>query len=96
MAWAACVPIAIALTMISGVILGAPTLRLRGDYLAIVTLGFGEIIRIVPAQLATWSGGPSGVTNIPKPPPSADSPATDRRFFDVLDIYRGTGWHWSS
>ena len=40
-------PVAIAVTMISGVILGAPTLRVRGDYLAIVTMGFGEIIRLV-------------------------------------------------
>ena len=48
--------LAIVLTMMSGVMLGAPTLRLRGDYLAIVTLGFGEIIRIV-ARNAT------GVTN---------------------------------
>ena len=39
-------PVAIAVTMVTGVILGAPTLRVRGDYLAIVTLGFGEIIRI--------------------------------------------------
>ena len=51
MTWAICVPIAIALTMISGVLLGWPTLRLRGDYLAIVTLGFAEIIRIVAPQL---------------------------------------------
>ena len=45
--WLVTVPIAIALTMLSGVMLGWPTLRLRGDYLAIVTLGFAEIIRIV-------------------------------------------------
>src|SRR6476469_10986061 len=38
-----CIPIAMAATLISGVLLGAPTLRVRGDYLAIVTLGFGEI-----------------------------------------------------
>src|SRR5207342_1409952 len=44
--WLICVPIAVAMTMLSGVILGWPTLRLRGDYLAIVTLGFAEIIRI--------------------------------------------------
>jgi branched-chain amino acid transport system permease protein len=40
------IPAAVAVTMLSGVILGAPTLRVRGDYLAIVTLGFGEIIRL--------------------------------------------------
>ena len=43
-------PVAIAVTMVTGVILGAPTLRVRGDYLAIVTLGFGEIIRITITQ----------------------------------------------
>ena len=43
----ACVPIALAFALASGVLLGAPTLRLRGDYLAIVTMGFGEIIRIL-------------------------------------------------
>ncbi|MET0997660.1 MAG: branched-chain amino acid ABC transporter permease [Marmoricola sp.] len=86
--FAACVPIAIALTMVSGVILGAPTLRLRGDYLAIVTMGFGEIIRIV-LRNSTWSGGPSGVNNIPKPP--GPESADGRPFFNVLEIYR---WYW--
>lgn len=88
-AWAACIPIAIALTMISGVILGAPTLRLRGDYLAIVTMGFGEIIRIV-ARNSEWTGGPSGVNNIPKPPGPVDK-ETGLDFFNVLDLYR---WYW--
>jgi branched-chain amino acid transport system permease protein len=91
MAWAACVPIAIALTMISGVILGAPTLRLRGDYLAIVTMGFGEIIRIILRNSPSWSGGPSGVNNIPKPPPSASHPGDPAGFFNVTDLYR---WYW--
>lgn len=60
-------PIGIALAMLSGVMLGLPTLRLRGDYLAIVTLGFGEIVRIV--ALNTMSiGGPNGIANIPTPP----------------------------
>jgi branched-chain amino acid transport system permease protein len=86
--FAACVPIAIALTMISGVILGAPTLRLRGDYLAIVTMGFGEIIRII-LRNSTWTGGPSGVNNIPKPP--GPESADGRPFFNVLEIYR---WYW--
>src|SRR5947209_1812971 len=43
----ACLPLAIAAAMLAGVALGGPTLRLRGDYLAIVTLGFGEIVRII-------------------------------------------------
>jgi branched-chain amino acid transport system permease protein len=52
---------------VSGVILGAPTLRLRGDYLAIVTLGFGEIVRITAVN-TTAIGGARGITNIPHPP----------------------------
>ncbi len=50
-----------------GFILGFPVLRLRGDYLAIVTLGFGEIIRIMLNNLTDWTGGPRGIGNIPKP-----------------------------
>lgn len=60
-------PVAVALSATAGVILGAPTLRLRGDYLAIVTLGFGEIIRIT-ANNSNWMGGPRGVAGIPHPP----------------------------
>ncbi|MFE2751458.1 branched-chain amino acid ABC transporter permease [Actinosynnema sp. NPDC059335] len=54
------------LAAVSGVILGAPTLRLRGDYLAIVTLGFGEIIRIT-ANNTDEIGGARGITGIPHP-----------------------------
>ncbi|MFH2059282.1 MAG: high-affinity branched-chain amino acid ABC transporter permease LivM [Pseudomonadota bacterium] len=50
-----------------GIILGYPVLRLRGDYLAIVTLGFGEIIRLVLENWNEFSKGPSGIANIPKP-----------------------------
>jgi branched-chain amino acid transport system permease protein len=60
-------PISIAVTMVFGVILGAPTLRVRGDYLAIVTLGFGEIIRIVILNTG-WLGASAGVKDIPSPP----------------------------
>ena len=59
-------PMAILLAMVAGVILGAPTLRLRGDYLAIVTLGFGEIVRIV-AQNTDSLGEARGITGIPHP-----------------------------
>jgi branched-chain amino acid transport system permease protein len=86
--WAACIPIALVLTMIAGVVLGAPTLRLRGDYLALVTMGFGEIIRIV-ARNSDFTGGSKGVSNIPKPPGPND--ADGREFFNVLDLYR---WYW--
>jgi len=50
-----------------GILLGYPVLRLRGDYLAIVTLGFGEIIRLVLENWNDFSHGPSGISNIPKP-----------------------------
>jgi branched-chain amino acid transport system permease protein len=60
-------PIGIALSAISGLILGAPTLRLRGDYLAIVTLGFGQIISTA-ANNFNFDGGPQGISVIPHPP----------------------------
>ena len=60
-------PFGIAFAMIAGVLLGLPTLRLRGDYLAIVTLGFGEIVRLVVLN-STWSKGPNGIANVPMPP----------------------------
>jgi branched-chain amino acid transport system permease protein len=63
-----CLVLGIALAAVSGLILGAPTLRLRGDYLAIVTLGFGEIIRIT-ATNTDEIGGAEGISNIPHPPP---------------------------
>jgi branched-chain amino acid transport system permease protein len=87
-AWAICIPLAIALTMISGVILGWPTLRLRGDYLAIVTLGFGEIIRIVARNLTGVTRGNQGVPNIPGPegPPSAENSV-----FGLIDL---KPWYW--
>lgn len=60
-------PVGGILAAIFGVILGYPVLRLRGDYLAIVTLGFGEIIRLVLENWNEFSKGPSGIANIPKP-----------------------------
>jgi len=55
------------LAALFGILLGYPVLRLRGDYLAIVTLGFGEIIRLVLENWNEFSFGPSGIANIPKP-----------------------------
>ncbi|BHH83135.1 high-affinity branched-chain amino acid ABC transporter permease LivM [Desulforhopalus sp. 52FAK] len=52
---------------IAGILLGFPVLRLRGDYLAIVTLGFGEIIRLVLENWSEFSMGPSGISNIARP-----------------------------
>jgi branched-chain amino acid transport system permease protein len=57
-------PVAPLLAALFGVLLGAPTLRLRGDYLAIVTLGFGEVIRILLNNLDVITNGPRGVTDI--------------------------------
>ena len=60
-------PLAALLTGALGLLLGFPVLRLRGDYLAIVTLGFGEIIRILLNNLDSLTNGPKGINNIPKP-----------------------------
>jgi branched-chain amino acid transport system permease protein len=60
-------PFGIGFAMIAGVILGLPALRLRGDYLAIITLGFGEIVRIVAINLSV-TGGANGIPGIPNPP----------------------------
>jgi ABC-type branched-subunit amino acid transport system permease subunit len=62
------IPFAIVICLIAGVTLGAPTLRLRGDYLAIVTLGFGEIIRIIAVNNpGNITNGPKGAFGIPHP-----------------------------
>src|SRR6476620_612927 len=63
-----CIPLAMAATLVSGVILGAPTLRLRGDYLAIVTLGFRETGRLILVNADSLTGGSRGISNIPTPP----------------------------
>jgi len=51
----------------SAVLLGLPAIRVRGDYLAIVTLGFGEIARVVATNLESWTGGPNGLMGIAHP-----------------------------
>jgi branched-chain amino acid transport system permease protein len=58
-------PFAVAACLVAGLLLGAPTLRLRGDYLAIVTLGFGEIVRIVINNSESITNGPRGAFGIP-------------------------------
>ncbi len=96
-------PVAIAVTMLSGVLLGAPTLRVRGDYLAIVTLGFGEIIRLVVTNVE-WLGAAAGIKDIPHPPtigPKPEPPFGEGGLFTIphviwdgvtpsLDFDRGT------
>ena len=58
------IPFSIVAAMLAGVLLGTPTLRLRGDYLAIVTLGFGEIIEIIANNLNGVTGGPAGTPGL--------------------------------
>jgi branched-chain amino acid transport system permease protein len=62
-----CLPLAGILSAFWGLILGFPVLRLRGDYLAIVTLAFGEIIRIILLNWYTFTNGPDGISGIPRP-----------------------------
>ena len=84
-------PVAGATAAFFGIVLGWPTLRLRGDYLAIVTLGFGEIIRIILVNWTEFSGGPNGIASIPRPtffglhfkPPSDDGPLTFAQYFGL-------------
>jgi branched-chain amino acid transport system permease protein len=82
--WIASLPVAVIVSMLMGVLLGAPTLRLRGDYLAIVTLGFGEIIRL-SAENFQWLGSSEGVSAIKQPPALNHMPYT-------TEIYR---WYWA-
>ncbi len=63
----ACLPMAGLFAAVFGLTLGFPVLRLRGDYLAIVTLGFGEIIRIILLNWYQLTGGPDGLSGIPRP-----------------------------
>jgi branched-chain amino acid transport system permease protein len=62
-----CLPLAGLLAACWGIMLGFPVLRLRGDYLAIVTLAFGEIIRIVILNWVSLTNGPNGISDIPRP-----------------------------
>jgi branched-chain amino acid transport system permease protein len=59
--------VASGIAAVFGILLGAPTLRLRGDYLAIVTLGFGEIVPQTFLNLAQWTGGPNGIGSLDQP-----------------------------
>jgi len=62
-----CLPFAGLMSATAGVLLGFPVLRLRGDYLAIVTLGFGEMIRIILLNWYSLTKGPDGLGGIPRP-----------------------------
>ncbi|SEP20606.1 branched-chain amino acid ABC transporter permease [Amycolatopsis saalfeldensis] len=80
-------PIAMVITMIFGVILGTPTLRLRGDYLAIVTLGFGEIVRLLADNIEPLRGN-SGFSGVGHPP---GAKADGTPLFNNSD---GVPWYW--
>jgi branched-chain amino acid transport system permease protein len=84
-------PIAGLLAALAGILLGLPVLRLRGDYLAIVTLGFGEIVRIVLINWGSVTGGPNGINGIPRPsffgmPFSRAAPAGVTTFSDFFGL----------
>ena len=73
----------------TGVLLGLPVLRLRGDYLAIVTLGFGEVIRVLANNLdkpINFTNGPKGITPIARPPVPFGLPYSEAFYFLVLLI----------
>ncbi len=96
-AWLACVPIAMAVTALAGLILGIPTLRLRGDYLAIVTLGFGEIIRLLADNLGEVTNGPRGLNEVAFPH-VGETAELPRGVFSsgnsTGDANYGTWWFW--
>lgn len=81
------IPIAMAVTMFFGVLLGTPTLRLRGDYLAIVTLGFGEIVRILATIIPAMKGQP-GFQDIGHPPGIGSDGVP------IFSNSNGTPWYW--
>jgi branched-chain amino acid transport system permease protein len=96
-AWLACVPLAMAITAASGLILGTPTLRLRGDYLAIVTLGFGEIIRLMADNLADVTNGPRGLNEVAYPRLGETQRLPEGVFSSgnsTGDANYGTWWFW--
>jgi branched-chain amino acid transport system permease protein len=83
----ATLPLAMVVTMVFGLILGMPTLRLRGDYLAIVTLGFGEIVRLL-ATLIPALKGLVGFQDVGHPP------GTQANGQPIFTTTNGTAWYW--
>ena len=86
-----CLPFAGLMAATFGVLLGFPVLRLRGDYLAIVTLGFGEMIRIILLNWWWFTGGPNGIKSIPRPsffglPFTANPPAGTASFHTFFGL----------
>ena len=96
-AWLSCVPLAMAITAMAGLILGIPTLRLRGDYLAIVTLGFGEIIRLMADNLADITNGPRGLNEVAFPRLGESDKLPEGLFSNANSTGHanyGTWWFW--
>ena len=81
------IPVAMVVAMIFGVVLGVPTLRLRGDYLAIVTLGFGEIVRIL-ATIIPALKGQVGFQNVGHPP------GETAKGVPIFSNSNGIPWYW--
>jgi branched-chain amino acid transport system permease protein len=81
--WWLALPVAVVMAVLFGFVLGIPVLKIRGDYLAIVTMGFGEIIRILAGSdfLAKFLGGSQGIAGIPK------AAVFDFRFNDPIKLY---------
>ncbi|NYT36788.1 high-affinity branched-chain amino acid ABC transporter permease LivM [Allopusillimonas soli] len=88
-------PLAGAMAALFGFVLGFPVLRLRGDYLAIVTLGFGEIIRLLLINLYSFTGGPDGISGIPKPSVFG-FPMMRRAPEGVTTFHELVGWNYST
>jgi branched-chain amino acid transport system permease protein len=83
----ATLPLAMIVTMVAGLLLGIPTLRLRGDYLAIVTLGFGEIVRLLATILPPLKGQ-VGLQDVGHPP------GTNAAGDPIFSASNGTPWYW--
>ncbi|MNY96455.1 leucine/isoleucine/valine transporter permease subunit [compost metagenome] len=89
-------PLAGAVAALFGFVLGFPVLRLRGDYLAIVTLGFGEIIRLLLINLNDWTGGPDGISGIPKPTVMGFEMTRNASVEGGTTFHQLMGWEFSS
>ncbi|GAB3427195.1 branched-chain amino acid ABC transporter permease [Flindersiella endophytica] len=85
--WLVVIPVAMLVTMVAGVIIGTPTLRLRGDYLAIVTLGFGEIVRLLADNLTPLRGN-LGFREVAGPP------GTHSNGTPIFTQTDGRPWYW--
>jgi branched-chain amino acid transport system permease protein len=105
-------PIVVATTAVSGVIIGAPTLRVRGDYLAMVTLGFGEIVYLLLVNLdrpIDITGGPSGIIDVDPPRLAGFVPGSNAQYYFLFLVFLGLavlisvrlrdsriGWAWQA